>query len=131
MTVRADGVFIWWGTNTDGFAFKSPLRVFVFHLLISFLDLHSVAFEATLLILSIALDASSIYPAGYSRTNTLTHVRPLSHYLRYCLRRLCRIDSVSPCPAVTSSGEAHGAPFVVSDCGRAPCQRTFGPRAQV
>src|SRR6267154_5209128 len=78
---------------------------------------------------SLALDAPSIYPSSYRRTNTgtLTHVVPLS----YSPRRLCRIDSVSACPTVISSSEAHSASFVVSGGGRAPCQRTFCPHAQV
>ena len=134
MTVRADGVFIWSRDKHEQPCLLSHLRVFItfiFHLLISFLDSHSIAFEATLCFFSLTLDAPSIYPAGYSRTNTFKHVAPLSYSPRCCLRRLCRIDSVSPYPNVISSGEARSAPFVILDCGRPPRQGTFGPRAQV
>jgi len=48
MTVRADGVFIWSRDKHGRLCLLSRLRMFIFHLLISFLDSHSVAFEATL-----------------------------------------------------------------------------------
>ena len=130
MTVRADWVFIWSRDKHGRLCLLSQMIYECSYSIFSRLPLRRLRSYPLLFFLSLALDAPSIYPASY-RTNILTHVAPLSYSPRCCLRHLCRINSVSACPTVIGSGEAHSAPFVVSGCGRAPCQRTYGPRAQV